>query len=142
MADGASAIIGIVAFGLHAVHKVYEVVDSIKDAPADILALKHDAKQVGSLLLQLQQSGVLDSGVAPPSVDLAMLMKIFEDALSQVELFIDKVAEDRRDGEIRVWKLQWFLKNGRCNKLRESLASLKISIIAIVAAYTSYVYRF
>ncbi len=142
MADGASAIIGIVAFGLHAVHKVYEVVDGFRDAPADILALKHDAKQIGSLLLQLQQSGVLDSGVAPPRVDLAVLMKLFENALSQIELFIDKVAEDRRDGEIRVRKLQWFLKNDRCNKLRESLASLKISIIAIVAAYTSYVYRF
>lgn len=54
MADAASAIIGIVAFGLHAAHKVYEVIDSIKDAPTDVLALKHDAKEIGSLLLQLQ----------------------------------------------------------------------------------------
>ncbi|THG96283.1 hypothetical protein EW026_g5519 [Hermanssonia centrifuga] len=138
MADAASAIIGIVAFGLHVAHKVYEVIDSIKDAPTDVLALKHDAEQIASLLLQLQQSRILDSAVLPPSADVAVLKKPFEDAVGEVELFINKVAEERRDGEIRVKKLQWFLKGSRCKKLRGSLASLKISIIAIVAASTSY----
>ncbi len=138
MADGASAIIGIVAFGLQAVHKVYEIIDSIKDAPTDILALKHDAEQIGSLLLQLQQLRVTDSAVVPSGVNAAILMKLFEDALGEVESFVNKVAESRRDGKIRVKKLQWFLRGGRCEKLRGSLTSLKTSIIAIVAASTSY----
>ncbi len=142
MADGASAIIGIVAFGLNAAHKVYEVIDNIKDAPTDVLALKHDAKQIASLLLQLQELHILDSAVVPLSVDIVVLRKLFENALGEVELFIDKVAELRRDGEIRVRKLQWVLKGGRSKRLRESLRSLKTSIIAVLAASTSYVGRF
>ncbi len=71
MADAASTIIGIVAFGLHAAHKVYEVIDSIKDTPTDALALKDNANQIGNLLLQLQQSRILDSAVFPPSADVA-----------------------------------------------------------------------
>ncbi|PSS01013.1 hypothetical protein PHLCEN_2v4088 [Hermanssonia centrifuga] len=137
MADGASAIIGIVAFGLNAAHKVYEVIDNIKDAPTDVLALKHDAKQIASLLLQLQELHILDSAVVPLSVDIVVLRKLFENALGEVELFIDKVAELRRDGEIRVRKLQWVLKGGRSKRLRESLRSLKTSIIAVLAASTS-----
>lgn len=137
MADCAGTIIGIVAFGLHAAHRVYEVIDSIKDAPTDVFALKHDAKQIGNILLQLQQSRTLDSAVLPPSVDTAILKKPFEVALEEINSFIDNVAESRRDGKIRVKRLQWFLKGGRCEKLKGSLASLKTSIIAIVATSTS-----
>ncbi len=139
MADGASAIIGVVAFGLHAVHRVYEVIYSIKDASADILALQHDAKEVGSLLLQLQQSQVLGSAVLPQNADVFVLTNRFKDALSEITSFADKVAEERRDGKVRLRKLQWLLRDGRCAKLRAGMSSLKTSIIAVVAASTSYV---
>lgn len=35
---------------------------------------------------------------------MAILKKRFEGAMDEVELFVDRVAEERRDGEIRVKK--------------------------------------
>ncbi len=137
MADGASAIIGILAFGLHVVHKVYEIIEAIKDAPDDILALRQDATEIGCFLLHLQQSDVWDSAVIPQIIDSASLISRIKDDLDEIELFVDKVTEQRRDGKVRVRKIKWLLRNGRCEKLRGSLASFKSSIIAIVTASTS-----
>ncbi|PSR77194.1 hypothetical protein PHLCEN_2v8023 [Hermanssonia centrifuga] len=139
MADGASAIIGIVAFGLHVVHRVIEIVEEIRDAPGDILALQDDAVEVGYLLRQLQQSGVLDTVVIPPGRATRASVDRLKGALEEIKLFVEAVSEERQDGALRVRKIKLFLKPGRCQKLRGNLTSLKSFIIAIVTASTSCV---
>ncbi len=61
------------------------------------MALKHNAKQIGSLLLQLQHLHILESAIVPSSVDIAMLRALFEEALGEVQLFVDKVEEVRME---------------------------------------------
>ncbi len=114
MADGVSAIVGVVAFGLHAVHKIVDIVEEIKDAPGDILALRDDALEVGCLLQQLQQSKVLDTVVVTPGGRTQASADRLWDGLREIQSFVGKVSEARQDGTLRFRKIRLFLSIGRC----------------------------
>ncbi len=139
MADAASALIGIIAFGLHAIHKIVEIAEDIKDAPENVVALRDDAIELGCLFEQLSRSNVLDFVAIPRGRTTQVLVERLKDALDKIQTFVEEVSEARQDGTLRVRKLKWFLSAGRCQNLRENLTSLKSSTIAIVTASTSYV---
>ncbi len=140
MADAASTLIGIIASGLHEIHKIVEIVEDIKDAPENILSLRDDAVELGCLFEQLSRSNVLDFAPIPPGRTTHALVERLSDALHEIQAFVEKVSETRWDGTLHVKRLKWFLAAGRCQNLRENLTSLKSSIIAIVTASTSYVF--
>ena len=62
-------VVGILGFTLHAAHKVYTIIESIKDSPNEIQALRDDAFQVhGFLKKVLDPSGEAEGNtkLAPP----------------------------------------------------------------------------
>ncbi len=141
MADHISALIGIVAFGLHVAHRVYEVVEIIQDGPEDIASLKHEYYDIGYLLLHLQRSDILqDRGSHPQHQDeqyISGLIERSKNALEEINKFVEKMTKKSEGGQVNVRKLKWMLRNGRCQKLRGQLACFKSSMIAAVAVCTS-----
>lgn len=138
-------VIGILGFALHAAHKVYTVIESIKDAPNDIKALRDDAFQVHGFLTKLlgsqdegEQSGPLRvADVKDPQI--AALVKKAQVISDTVEKFLSKTTTKKDDGTHAVKKLKWPLYAGEAKNLSEQFKAFYVSLTAAYAISTSYV---
>ena len=78
-------VIGILGFALHAAHKVYNVIQSIQDAPSDVRALRDNAFQVHGFLedlLDKQAKG--DKPMAAAYVDLREIWPVVQRAIGEL----------------------------------------------------------
>ena len=138
-------VIGILGFALHAAHKVYNIIQSIHDAPSDVRALRDNAFQVHGFLedlLDKQAKG--ESGHSPLSRDdqsarVAALVEQALDIAATVDRFIEKTTEQKDNGTCRVKKLQWLLKPGKAKELAEHFKSFYVRLTAVYTVSSSYV---
>ena len=138
-------VIGILGFALHAAHKVYNIIQSIQDAPSDVRALRDNAFQVHGFLedlLDKQTKG--ESGHSPLSRDdqsaaVAALVEQARDIVAAANKFIEKTTEPNEDGTYSVKKLQWLLKPGKAKALAEQFRSFYIQLTAVYTVSSSYV---
>lgn len=108
-------VIGIFGFALSAAYKVYTVIQSVKDAPGDIQALRDDAFQVHGFLKRLLKSQhaagesgplrISDSDVKDPQIDA--LVKKAKVITAEVDTLISKTTVQTDDGMYVVKKLKW-----------------------------------
>ena len=138
-------VIGILGFALHAAHKVYNVIQSIKDAPNDVRALRDNAFQVHGFLDDLLNKQVKgESGHSPLSRDdqsagVATLVEQARDIVTTANKFIEKTTEPKDDGTYRVKRVQWLLKPGKAKTLAEQFRSFYVRLTAIYTVSSSYV---
>lgn len=138
-------ILGALSFALHAAHKVYNIIESIKDAPSDIQDLRDDAFQVHGFLKKLLgsqdeggQSGPLHVGDATdPQIDA--LVKKAKVITTTIDMFISKTTTKKDDGTHAVKKLKWPLYTGEAKKLSEQFKAFYASLTAAYTISTSYV---
>ena len=107
-------VIGILGFALHAAHKVYTIIESIKDAPGEIQALRDDALQVHGFLEKLLGSQDQGSGgeggplrmgnVQDPQIDA--LVRMARALTDTVDTFFNKTTTKKDDGTYIVKKLR------------------------------------
>ena len=142
-------VIGILGFALHAAHKVYTMVESIKDAPGEIQALRDDALQVHGFLEKLLGSQNEDAegkgeplrmgNVQDPQIDA--LVRKARALTDTVDTFFNKTTTKKDDGTYVVKKLRWPLYTGEARKLSEQFKSFHLSLTAVYTVLTSYVSR-
>ena len=120
-------VIGILSFALHAAHKVYNIIESIKDAPEVIQALRDDALQVHGFLerfLDEQASRSCLDHAAEPQV--AALVRKAERLATAVTNFLDKATAQKSNGTHEVKRVKWPLYAGEARKLSEDFRCISI----------------
>ena len=138
-------VIGILGFALHAAHKVYSIIQSIKDAPSDVRALRDNAFQVHGFLDDLLNKQVKgESGHSPLSRDdqsagVTALVEQALDIVATANKFIEKTTEPKNDGTYSVKKLQWLLKPGKAKKLEDQFRGFYIQLTAVYTVSSTYV---
>ena len=133
--------IGILAFTLHAVHKIYGVVQSVKRAPEAVRTIAREASRVESLLtMMLSASGDTASSLTVSRAAHSPLFKrLVEEAqtlATAVEVFLDKATKLNVDG-IREPKILWPLYSGRAKELAGQFRAFYLSLSAVYAIQTS-----
>ena len=131
--------IGILGFALHAAHKVYNIIESIKDAPEVIQALRDDALQVHGFLerfLNEQASRSCLDHAAEPQV--AALVRKAERLATTVTNFLDKATAQKSNGAHEVKRVRWPLYAGEARKLSEDFRAFHLSLTALYTLSTSY----
>ena len=129
----ASALIGIIAFGLEVVEKVHHILEAIKDAPEQLQLLRDRSLDVEFILLQLKQAhdnGELNRMENTPY--LSRLRGRSEEQLRKVQQFLDKVVTVRNGGDMQVAKIRWLINHGQFKELLERLEELNVSFTAIM----------
>ena len=137
-------VIGILSFALHAAHKVYDVVQTLKDAPDAARALGKEASRVESLLMAMLPEPESISGRFPMlrSVDTPLVNSLVTDAKeleTAVKALLAKVTRQKEDGTHEIRKACWIFYAGEVEKLSGQFQAFYVSLTAVYAVATSYV---
>ena len=135
-------VIGILTFALHAAHKIYDVVQIIKDAPDAVRTLGKDVSRVeGLLTLMLAgpngQSSSLLHNIGNPLIET--LVKDAKELGSATETLLAKVTRQREDGTHKVKKCRWAFHAGEAEKLSGQFQTFYVSLTAVYSVITSCV---
>ena len=136
-------VIGILSFALHAAHKVYDVVQTLKDAPDAARALGKEASRVESLLTVMLPEPSGEPSPLLRSVDNALVKTLVEDAKelgSTAETLLAKVTRQREDGTHTVKRYLWPFHAGEAEKLSNQFQTFYISLTAVCSVVTSCVF--
>ncbi|KAI0339164.1 ankyrin [Trametopsis cervina] len=138
--DPASAIIGIVSFGLTVFGKVKEVVDTVKGASDDLQALKDVSADIEVLLLAIQRTDIhLHFTPGPELAYLGRLQTRVEKSLESVDAFAEKVQKLSRNanGESKINKVKWFLKKSEFDDVNQQLKDIETALGLMMAFINS-----
>ena len=135
-------VIGILSFALHAAHKVYDVIQTIKDAPDAVRTLGKEASRVNGLLTAMLAESNAQSSSLLRHVDHPLVTTLVEDAKelgSTAETLLAKVTRQREDGTHEVKRYRWPFHAGEVEKLSGQFQACYVSLTAVYAVATSYV---
>ena len=137
-------VIGILNFALHAAHKVYDVVQTLKHAPDAARALGKEASRVKGLLTTIIPEPESNSQPSPVlrSVDNPLVKSLVEDAQeleTAVNVLLAKVTRQKEDGTHEIRKARWIFHAGEVEKLSAQFQVFYGSLTAVYAVATSYV---
>ena len=141
MAEFASAIVGLAAVGAKVGNSLYGLIDTLKDAPAEFLALSNEVTDFRSIVSQyLEHAGTVGHK------DEKILDCVRENGgkiLKDIEqLVADVVKEKKRGAEpYKVDRVQWLRQVKKAQKLRGLLRAQKASICNFLALEILYVIR-
>ena len=139
-------VIGILSFALHAAHKVYDVVQTLKDAPDAARTLGKEASRVkGLLAVMLPEPEPESNGEPSPTlrrVDNPLVKSLAEDAKkleTAVKVLLAKVTRQKEDGTYEIRKSRWIFYAGEVEKLSAQFQAFYGSLTAVYAVATSCV---
>ena len=135
-------IIGILSSAFHAVHKVYDVVKTIKEAPGAVRALRKEASRVKNLLAVILPTPNCEPPLILQSDENPLVKALAEDAREldiAVEAFIDKVTKLNTQGTREVKRIRWPLYARTAKEISEQLRAFHVTLSAVCAVSTSYV---
>ena len=133
-------VIGILSFALHAAHKIYDIIESIKDAPEVIQALRDDALQVHGFLKRfLDDRGSRSRVEDAREPQVAALARKAERLVTSVDAFLSKATSQKRDGAHKVKRIKWPLYEGEARMLSEEFRAFYVSMTALYTLSASCV---
>ena len=135
-------VIGILSFTLHAAHRVYDVIQTIKDAPDSVRALGKETSRVKGLLTTMLPQPNGEPSPLLRDVDNPLVKTLVEDAKelgSTAETLLAKVTRQREDGTHTVKRYRWPFHAGDAEKLSGQFQAFYVSLTAVYAVATSYV---
>ena len=141
-------VIGVVGFALHAIHKVYSIVESIKDAPNEFKALHDDAQHLHSILqvlsrLLAEDKDILRQADVTHYPQLDALVRRAAEIKTTVDKFIDKTTTRKDDGTCEVKKLRWPLYANEAKRLSKRFRDFDASLTAAyIVAISCVLYPF
>ena len=134
--------IGILAATLEVVSKVYDVVQTIKDAPETVRRLDREVVRVRSLLTKMVPLG---SGLSTANregnaeeMDIAVLLEDARVLTTTVTTFLAR-ATKQNDGTTKIKIFHWPLLARDADKLSQQFKAFYLSLTAVYAVRTSYV---
>lgn len=131
-------VIGILGFALHAAHKVYDVVKTIKDAPDEIETLKTQTKRVeyfAAFIDQLQtEDQVLSEATTTQFRTLAtQAEKLTKSANSLLKKVTTNTTNDT--DEVRKLNIKWPLYASRAKKIADEFKQLNLELGAVLTVH-------
>ena len=135
-------VIGILSFALRAARKVYDVVQTIKDAPDAVRTLGKEASRVKGLLTVMLPQPNSEPSSLLRNVDHPLVKTLVEDAKelgSTADTLLAKVTRQREDGTHIVKRYRWPFHAGEAEKLAGQFQAFYVSLTAVYAVATSYV---
>ena len=134
----AADVIGILGFALHAAHKIYDIVQDVREAPEKVRKLKEEASDISRLYEQLGiRRDSVEGLILPPG-----LAERGEDLLKAGEEFVDKVTKLAGDGTRNVKTIKWMFKITRATKLEEAFTKFRRELTDACVITTLYVHLF
>jgi hypothetical protein len=132
MAEFVSAVVGLIAVGAKIGDSLYTVIDTLKDAPNEFLALSDevtDFRQVLAKVIEVRQSGRLGLGLNENKADdrMDVALKNGMNILQDIDALVRKVSCEQQDKE-RVNRLSWLRRAKRASKLQTALRVQKSSL--------------
>ena len=126
-------VIGILGFALHAAHKLYDVVETIRDAPKEIKALQTQASLVRAFVPDIQQTFEEDTHTHPPSNDLQLriLLEQATQLHDEVDAFLGKVTMAKTDGSHEVKKIVYIFRASGGRELQKQFERFIALLTAI-----------
>lgn len=141
----AADVIGILSSALHAAHKLYDIIQLVKNAPDDMDALQVEVRRVRSILIQSVQMpedvtrderNVLGS-VTGLRADLIQQARQWTEGANQ---FVEKATKAKEDGSREVNKWMWPLRAADAKKLADESRRFYQAVSAVYSIDTSYVF--
>ncbi len=124
--------VGIVTSALHAIHKVYNLIQKIKGASEKIQTLQEEAVVLEGILPQIMAILARE----PHSECIAVLISRAEGLNDSVDRFVNaatKVAQGKR----KVKKLRWIFKGDEAKELAEGFKSFYGYLSAVCNVYST-----
>lgn len=124
--------LGILGFALHAAHRVYELIEQIRDAPDEARGLKTEASRVHALLNRLHDDLRNDRLFIEEEL-LGPLLEEAEQLAGATKKFLKKVTKESSStpGQVDVHKIKWLVFANHGKKLREQYKGFFLSIGAV-----------
>ena len=133
-------LIGILGLTLHAAHKVYSVVQKIKDAPDAVRTLGKNASRVKGLLALMLAEPSNASSPLLYSIENSQVTSLVEDATeltTSVVTVLTKVTRQKSDGTHEIRKSRWIFYSGEAEKLSAQFQTFYVSLTAVYVMATS-----
>lgn len=133
-------VIGILSFALHAAHKVYDVVKTIKDAPDEIEALKTQTKRVeyfADFIDGLQAGDQVLSEAT--STQFRTLATQAEKLTKSTDALLKKVTTKTANGtgEVKKLNVKWPLYSSSAKKLADDFKQLNLELGSVLAVHNT-----
>ncbi|PSR72476.1 hypothetical protein PHLCEN_2v11655 [Hermanssonia centrifuga] len=87
--------VGIIAFGVHAIHKVYDVYQKIKSAPEEIYALQEDAAILEGILPKIKEALLKETDSGPVTVLVSKAQELIASVKKSIKA-VTKAVEGRQ----------------------------------------------
>lgn len=141
MAEFVSAILGLAAIGASAGNSLYSLVDTIKDAPNEFLALSNEVTDFRLFLSKIEEAwkaGQLSVEENKSGDDIGPMLKKGGETLKEVETLVKEVARQKgKEGQnTRIRRIQWLRRSRKAKKLQEVLRVLRSSLSSLLVAET------
>ena len=132
--------VGILSFALHAAHKTYNAVQTVKDAPDDVRMLRREADHVRGFLQDvisvLQTDQRAQQGRA--QTQFRALIEEARELTETTNTFLDKTTTRQQDGSYRVRKAKWLVYGSSVLKLADSFAHFNQTLCAVLCTHNMY----
>ena len=130
MAEFASAIVGLIVFGVQVGTKIQSCLQTWKDAPSDLHELFEDVAQFSATLTKLQdadESGCFDQPEFKAACDRGYAV------LREVNGLVSQLCTPGQgDAQSKVKKPKWLVYQKRVKKLRERLQQQRTWIMTTI----------
>ena len=138
-------VIGILFSALHAAHKVYDVIQTIKAAPDAVRILGKEASRVKALLAMMLPDPNSEPSPLLRGNDTPLVKVLVEDACeleAAVGALFAKAVKRKTDGRHQVRKYRWPFHAGEAEKLSSRFQAFHGSLTAVYAVITWCVHTF
>ncbi|KAK7576789.1 hypothetical protein V3481_015351 [Fusarium oxysporum f. sp. vasinfectum] len=134
-----ASVVGIVGALLHGSKRLFEFIDSLRNAPKDIAALSTDLRALYEVLAHI--TNVQDKLSSNPGLCVSLkaplenCLRIFDEFTTLLQGF----TQISRDGtiKVRVWKnMAWAFKDKEVQLFRDTITTYKVSLDMAVNAIT------
>ena len=137
MAEFVGAIVGLAVAGATVGDSLYAVVDTIRDAPTEFLALSDELTDFRAMLarvIEAKTAGDVAFEENGRITGLDQVMVRGEGIIQQIEQFVQKVSKQCRENQgPQVNRIKWLRRVKRATKLKEILRVQKLSICNFLA---------
>ena len=135
-------VIGILSVALSTAQRLYDIVQTVKDAPNTVCTLGAEACKVKGLLQTMLSLPNGASSIVLQNTEQPLVKMLVQDAellTFAVESFLEKATRLREDGTREVKALRWLLNSAKAEELSNRFKTLYSSLSAVYAMFTSCV---
>lgn len=142
MAEFISAIVGLLAAGAKVSGSIYTLIDTLKDAPNEFLALSNevtDFQLILSRVIEVRESGELSVEDERPDGGFDILIERGKKILQDVENLVQEVIKQHKSEGSQVNRIKWLRRAKKAKKLKNSLQAQKSSLCSWIIVVMLYV---